>query len=231
MGKRGKERREVMKNLVMCLLLLVILVSPIFAAPSLSSISLDDHFTLPGLQGGWWTNNKEEQAKVSVYLNLEDHKVQNAGWSFYVRDNEPSEWWAVFSASGFLLNKEETPVYISREEMSKAKRGPLLLVMNTSLDKNTFVSEDKFHVCQRIRGSFSLMPARIDFTDFSYDEYQALRTWWHSSFYMEGTFLAETIKEARALGAQFAEVPEPATLCLLGLGAASIIFRRRHKPS
>jgi len=220
---------------MMLVLALVFLASPVLAAGwDPEALFLGDNVRLPGVVCDWHTNNIGEKTLAQVSLRLSGHVVQDAGWSFYVDEEEPSQWRANFNASGLLLDKEEAPVYVSREQESSIRRGPVYLTTYTKLDDSVdyWWSEENETFYQDVLGKFSLTPAAVYSAYFNYDEYPGLigpsdKTRWFADFSLRGSFL-DTKKEAEAMGAQFT-TPEPTTICLLGLGAAGMFFRRRHK--
>ncbi len=216
-----------MKQLTM-VLVMVLLASPVFAAGGICEPYLSDHTVLPGLEVDWYTTSYDNgtTATISVWLRLKDHRLDSSQWWFTADQEDPSRWKGAFHASGELMDGEEVIFFEERSNRSLIERNSVRMWKYLSAGKGG-TSSDPF---QSLHGDLGLEPARITWANFKYREepawYDESKTAWNVDLLFDGIFVADTHKEAQALGSQFI-TPEPATFCLLGLGVAGVLFRRR----
>jgi hypothetical protein len=99
-----------------------------------------------------------------------------------------------------------------------------------------------------VSGNFSLQPSKLDGSNFSfwnttdysysypngYDQEPVITELpaWSAEYRLSGHFVAPTLGEAQAMGAQFVQtqdVPEPTSFVLMLCGAAVAVIRRRRR--
>jgi len=188
---------------------------------------INESILLPGIVGYWHSENTdtlETSATISLTLSKK-HNFDNGGWSFAVNELDPSQWTASLWLHGTLEEGHDLGFPNRRStklvEFDGVRLHTLLSV--------TYNEEREIEVF----GIFSLLPAQIEATSFTYDEYSEYPdywgsvTYWETTFFLEGRFVAETDEEARAMGAQF--LPEPGTVLLISLGGMVVLVRRRQR--
>lgn len=220
-----------MKQLT-ALIVVVLLAGPLFAAGYVSYPQsepyLGDHTVFPELEVDWYTDSYDNgnTAMISIWLRLKDHRLDSSHWWFTANSEDPSRWNGAFHASGELMDGEKVTFFEERNNRSLIERNSVRMRKYLSAGKGG-TSSDPF---QDLHGHFNLNPARITWANLKYQEepawYDDSKTRWDVNLLFDGIFVADSHKEAQALGSQFV-TPEPATICLLGLGAAGVILRRR----
>ena len=178
----------------------------------------------PGIMGYWSSENTDTlETSATLSLTLSKHNFDNGGWSFTVKEWDPSQWMASLWLHG-TLEQEHDLGFPNRESTNLVEIGNVRLSTSLSLMYN---EEREI----KVFGSFSLLPARIEDVSFVYDEYSDYWhpeiTHWEAFLSLEGKFVAETDEEARAIGAQF--LPEPGTVLLVSLGGMVVLVRRRQR--
>lgn len=204
--------------------------------------SMGDSISFPDMNAGWGWNNNSGQGHGSFWMELKGHQLEYSSWNFYVSPSDTSQFYANAYASGWLLNGNALNFADSRQQVTSISRRGVNLNDNLYLsylkgktDENGLALEpDSIY----LNGGVSVGPAKFTNATFNYQEClpdwegSDGRTYWYSSCQFTGHFIAPTIAEARAMGAQFATIPEPSTIVLLisGLVTASFaVWRKRGK--
>ncbi len=218
-----------MKKLIVALVIgaVCLLGSSVFAAMG-SMEGSSGSFNLPGL----WSNYSSQQNGDSAwaFLNIE---VENcipgwASWNFYAYSEDPSKWNASLHVSGWYLGDGELPDGFEKNQSSNIDFSNI----NLSSYLGTSYSQREEAVFG-VYASYGVSPASIDSANFFYhenqDSWQNL-TRWSADYYITGHFIADTLAEAQIIGTPFIQTaPEPATICLLGLGVVTLLRRGKNR--
>lgn len=182
-----------------------------------------------GLQGSHGSDDFGVSSYARFNLLISDVALESADWQFYTDMKDTSKWNASLWLYGVLLDDllPKPPKSFSRELSSNIDG--LGVQINQFLDIEYFNEEALLAVF----GSTTVSPSQMGSTRFSYAEFpdsnDPLLTRWRANFSAHGQFIADTPEAARALGAPFAAVPEPATIALLLAGVGGLFTQRRRR--
>lgn len=223
-----------MKTFVWVFFALFALSCPAFGAAGgsvLGNPNMGDSISFPDLSTSWNWNNYGESGSGSFWVGLYGHTVEYAHWNFYVFPDDTSQFSMHLNLSGWLSDngpgfeqERHQNSYVSHGGMEVSKY--LYLENNTGEESHVYVS-----------GGFSLSPAELTCANFSYNEFDYSEfdvpedTFWMANYQFQGHFIAPTLEEAQAMGAQFASVPEPSCIAMmlsLLVFGGSLIFRNRR---
>lgn len=210
----------------------------------LSSTNLNGSVNLPDFQIYWGSQNyfpgKEGAPTGSSWLSLQTpYQINSVNWSFYTNSRDTSYWYAYFSVSG---DKSNATILDSTSSHSHIGMGGIDLTQSSSISHYS-PKGDGGTEWSSVYGGITISPAHVDSADFYLAEHdvpglpgEPSRTIWNGSYSVSGQFIAPTLAEAQAMGAQFVRapsVPEPSTLVLavIGLIGIAIAAYRRRKHS
>lgn len=179
----------------------------------------------------------------SFWLRMDPNKFSfdNAYWSFYTNYYDSSHWTAIASFHGLRDSNETWPQ--NQSWFQEVNKGGVELNASLSFSCQEYIYFDGTKQDDmNLGGTFNILPSRLTNSNFRY--WEGDDTWysypngydsdpvittmpaWYGRYQLDGYFVASTLQEAQAMGAPF--VPEPATICLLGLGASALLFKRRR---
>ncbi len=183
-------------------------VMPTFGAPLYPPPSSYNGFSFPGISGYLSYQNGGDIASGSVSVQAQDRSVTNSGWWFSTDYNDPSSFHMQYSASGQVGETSAVVTPIQSQLSYNTLQG---MHLN---DYNYLTQWSDGQIMAS--GSFSLSPAKINYTYFSYNEWEGMawdgdglvgtgETWWSATAMFNGQFLADTIEGAQAMGARFVQ--------------------------
>ncbi len=221
---------------VMVVVIVMTIMSGMFVATASASMLWDG----PPILDGWtwipgvgsfdaYASSGGGNVSAWVSVSLDNTNGFSVGrWEFWVDPQDTSRWTANFYSHGFLGVPQPSfdpwvqDLHINRVGVALSHR-----------ISEFFASGEDGISRPNMSASLTLSPAKLDSSEISYGEDvvvwssdDSLRNIWYVEYRLEGEFVASTLGEAQAMGAQF--TPEPATICLLGLGASALLPRRRR---
>lgn len=226
-----------MKGFVVAVIV-VLAASFFFASQAISAeaevSSLCEGITLPNLSACWGSSNfsfsdgNNPEGYSWFYLRT-PYEVKEANWNFWVNSQDTQFWTANLSVLGLLHENSSSGTRNSRSHIAISG-----IEIAEDLDTDRFLGSDGKEQ-NRVLWSMRVSPSSVISENFSYSEYPDLygleMKQWMGQYCVSGKFLASSTEEARQLGAQFASVPEPSSICLLSalLFTGGIICWRKKR--
>ncbi|MFA5878448.1 MAG: PEP-CTERM sorting domain-containing protein [Candidatus Staskawiczbacteria bacterium] len=190
--------------------------------------NLDGSLQYPGIEANWTGSRYVEgegiRSSVSASVILEDAYFDHGGFFFSSYHEDPTKFHGRFYWSGGF-GANPSPDFLTGVSINR--RG-------ASLHMDTDVFSDKPDQLS-LQADATLFPAVITADYFNYTEQPSNKEdpykveWlWNADFSFYGYWLPLGTMTAEEVGAMFVtEVPEPATISLLAIGAIAMMKRRR----
>lgn len=219
---------EEMKGIVFMLMLVVsfCFVGPTLGAGTVGQ-SLSESLSLPDLEANWGWNTYTVEEEVPVGGAWVDVRVPyNLSYSslnYMVSKEDTSIWHAFFNFSGEVSVTD--PCLDTKTNNGKIEKG------GVKISEYLYTCPDYYRDWVYATASISVSPSTIISGEFRYNEYQYgdSPATWYAGYTVRGKFIAPSEEEARQLGAQFASVPEPSSICLVSVLLLAAGFFRLKK--
>lgn len=235
--------KSFLMGVVFAVVAVILLFAPAFGADGVNtSPILGEGFSFAdGFSANWNIQNSNDSAIAYFNVEFEYPMLNYANWNFNVREDDTSLWSARLYMSG-PITYEELALASSMSKSTSISRNGVQLSqsLNTAYWYNNWENTNTMV----LSGNFSLSPASIVKSYFSYNEYSSYdwngEEWiqgeepdhWYATLNFDGKFLDTPLASGQVLGASFASVPEPSAIVLLAtfcLALGGYCFRRYRR--
>lgn len=234
------------RNLVLALVVVVISVSNVNA-------SLSESINYKGIHTWSYASNNEDNscyATIGGYLEqgIEGryYKYNSSDLEFRSDSKDYSKFNVNYSITFEVVSSENFVPNLNLDIYSNTNLNILDIYLSKSLEirnrQEWYESgDDEWDSIKttypEFNSYFSLEPGKIENTSLRINEYswnyydydlrsEVTRRTMYINFQAYGHFIAPTIEEARAIGMNFAVIPEPATILIVGLGGLLVKIRK-----
>lgn len=202
-----------------------------------------------GLQDANWSSSSSMDGNsvnggFSINFDAQKFSIDDMNWSFYTNSWDTSWWNAVCYLHGKRNSSEPWPQNQSWSQSVMAEGVNINAYLSFYSSYESWQNKPEVYLW----GNISVSPSDYANSNFTWYETQDTNYFypngwdndpvityspaWRGEYRLSGQFIAATLAEAQAMGAQFApSVPEPATITMSAIFCLALggYYLRRHK--